>query len=275
MPELPEVETVRRGLEKLVLGAQIENVEIYYPKIINGDPQSFQQELRGRTIESITRRGKYLIFNFDTGISFVSHLRMEGKYFVENPKTPLEKHTHIVFTLSDGQQLRYNDVRKFGRMHLVKTVQVQQLPGLKKLGPEPTAALFDKQLFYERLKHKKKMIKPALLDQTIVAGLGNIYTDEVLWSSKINPQTPAAHLSKSEADRLHDEIITELARATSQGGTTVFTYTDTFGHAGSFQKQLHAYGRKGQPCERCATPLKKIVVGQRGTTFCPQCQKVK
>ncbi|KRL04754.1 DNA-formamidopyrimidine glycosylase [Liquorilactobacillus oeni] len=275
MPELPEVETVRRGLEKLVCGERIENVKIIYSKTIIGNPDEFQKELCGHRLENVGRRGKYLLFNFDKGLSMVSHLRMEGKYFVESPELPIEKHTHIVFQLSNGQQLRYNDVRKFGRMRLIRTDELAGLPALMKLGPEPIVASFDKEEFFEKLKHKKKMIKPALLDQTLVAGLGNIYTDEVLWYSKINPQTPASHLDRQEVSLLHDEIIKELKRAIAAGGTTVFTYTDTFGHAGSFQSQLHVYGKKGQPCERCGTLLEKIVVGQRGTTFCPACQKVR
>ncbi|GAJ25220.1 formamidopyrimidine-DNA glycosylase [Liquorilactobacillus sucicola DSM 21376 = JCM 15457] len=275
MPELPEVETVRRGLEKMILGAKIEHVKVLYPKIINGDPSDFCRLLQEREILSLDRRGKYLIFNFSGDLSMISHLRMEGKYFVKKSSDPLEKHTHIVFFLHNGRQLRYNDVRKFGRMELVPTVQRYEVAGIKKLGPEPTAALFDATSFFANLRKKKKVIKTTLLDQTLVAGLGNIYADEVLWLSRIHPETPACNLTEDDAKLLHDNIIAELAKAIKAGGTTIKTYTDAFQHSGSFQFDLHVYGKKGKPCERCGTSIEKIVVGQRGTHFCPSCQKVK
>ncbi|KRL03197.1 DNA-formamidopyrimidine glycosylase [Liquorilactobacillus capillatus] len=275
MPELPEVETVRRGLEQMVLGATIQEVTAPYPKIINGDLNNFCQLLRGRKILSIDRRGKYLLFNLSGELSLISHLRMEGKYFVKLSDEPVEKHTHVIFSLTDGRQLRYNDVRKFGRMELVPTAQKFEFAGIKKLGPEPTEDTFLVKAFFDSLCKKKKAIKTALLDQTLVAGLGNIYADEVLWLSRIHPETPACHLTQDETKLLHDNIIKELAEAVEAGGTTIRTYTDAFQHTGSFQFDLHVYGKKGKPCERCGTAIKKIVVGQRGTHFCPLCQKVE
>lgn len=275
MPELPEVETVRRGLEKMVLGDTIEQVSALYPKIIQGDPKNFCQLLKERKILSIDRRGKYLIFNLSGELSLISHLRMEGKYFVKSSSDPLEKHTHVVFSLHGGKQLRYNDVRKFGRMELVPTSQKFEVSGIKKLGPEPTKASFDTSVFYHKLNQKKKVVKTALLDQTLVAGLGNIYADEVLWLSRIHPETPSYRLNEQEVKLLHDNIIIELAKAIRAGGTTIRTYTDAFQHLGSFQFELHVYGKKGMPCERCGASIEKIVVGQRGTHFCPVCQKVK
>ncbi|MFT8824316.1 MAG: DNA-formamidopyrimidine glycosylase [Liquorilactobacillus mali] len=275
MPELPEVETVRQGLRQLVLNKKIRNVIVLYPKIINGDTNIFIETLEGLTIKEIKRRGKYLIFNFDEDISMVSHLRMEGKYFVRQAGDEVEKHTHIIFEFTDGKQLRYNDVRKFGRMELVKTDKVSDLKSLKKLGPEPTTSDFSVEDFADKLKKKNKMIKPALLDQNLVAGLGNIYVDEVLWMSKINPETIASHLSKNEIKTLHDAIITELAKAVKAGGTTIRSYTNAFENSGLFQFELNAYGRTGEPCRRCGTLIKKIVVAQRGTHYCPSCQKVE
>ncbi|EJE98263.1 DNA-formamidopyrimidine glycosylase [Liquorilactobacillus mali] len=275
MPELPEVETVRQGLRQLVLNKKIRNVIVLYPKIINGDTNIFIETLEGLTIKEIKRRGKYLIFNFNEDISMVSHLRMEGKYFVRQAGDEVEKHTHIIFEFTDGKQLRYNDVRKFGRMELVKTDKVADLKCLKKLGPEPTKSDFSVEDFADKLKKKNKMIKPALLDQNLVAGLGNIYVDEVLWMSKINPETIASHLSKNEIEALHDAIITELAKAVKAGGTTIRSYTNAFENSGLFQFELNAYGRTGEPCRRCGTLIKKIVVAQRGTHYCPSCQKVE
>ncbi|MEE5988642.1 DNA-formamidopyrimidine glycosylase [Ligilactobacillus equi] len=275
MPELPEVETVRRGLRKLVQGSRITEVEIMYPKMIEGDSREFATTLRGKVLEGVDRRGKFLLLRFSDGWTVVSHLRMEGKYFVEKKGAPIRKHTHVIFNLDDGRQLRYNDVRKFGRMRLIKTGSETQLPSLKKLGPEPVAADFKVAAFYQGLQKKKKAIKPALLDQNLVTGLGNIYVDEVLWMSKIHPQTPCNHLTQADVQILHDNIIQELARAVEAGGTTIRSYTDAFQNEGGFQFELQAYQKTGQPCPRCQTPIERIVVGQRGTHFCPNCQQVK
>lgn len=275
MPELPEVETVRRGLLNLVKGNVIEKVTVLYPKMIENDPKKFCELLKGKRIENIDRRGKYLLFRFSGSLTMVSHLRMEGKYFVKQASQPLEKHTHVVFDLNDGRQLRYNDMRKFGRMRLIKTGDENQLSGIAKLGPEPLSDDFTAENLYSRLQKKRKEIKPALLDQTLVTGLGNIYVDEVLWMSKIHPETPANHLSKDEARLLHDSIVKELKTAIKAGGTTIRSYTDAFQHAGSFQFDLNVYGKEGEPCPRCQTKIVKIKVGQRGTHFCPHCQKVE
>lgn len=275
MPELPEVETVRRGVSEQVLNVPIKRIDVRYSKTINGNVDEFKNILTGQKIIKIDRRGKYLLFRFSNNYTMISHLRMEGKYLVESHTEPIEKHSHVIFELADGRDLRYNDTRKFGRMQVVKTDDETLLPGIKKLGPEPLSADFTVDDFYQRLQKKKKMIKPALLDQTVVAGLGNIYVDEVLWMSKIHPQTPANHLTKTEVRELHDNIIKELKLSIEAQGTTVFTFKTAFNHAGEFQKQLHVYRKTGEPCERCQTPIERIVVGQRGTHICPKEQKVK
>ncbi|WP_290033762.1 DNA-formamidopyrimidine glycosylase [Ligilactobacillus cholophilus] len=275
MPELPEVETVRRGVSAQVLNIKIKKVDIYYTKMIVGDIDNFKKNITGQKIEKIDRRGKYLLFRFSNNYTMVSHLRMEGKYLIEDHDVPLEKHSHVVFELDDGRDLRYNDTRKFGRMQLVKTGEELNLPGIKKLGPEPLCDDFTVDDFYQRLQKKKKMIKPALLDQTVVTGLGNIYVDEVLWMSKIHPQTIASHLTKADVKKLHDNIIKELKLAIKAQGTTVFTFKTAFNHAGDFQNQLHVYRRTNELCERCGTKIERIVVGQRGTHICPKEQKIK
>ena len=275
MPELPEVETVRRGLQKLVKNSQIKKVTVLYPKMIVGDSQFFSQALAGQTLEDIDRRGKFLLLRFSNQMTVVSHLRMEGKYSVQAQGEPIAKHTHVIFDLADGRQLLYNDVRKFGRMQLIQTGSEMQVPSLMKLGPEPIAKDFKVADFYEALQKKKKAIKPALLDQNLVVGIGNIYADEVLWMSKIHPQTPCNHLTIEDAQVLHDNIIEELSMAIEAGGTTIRSYTDAFQNIGGFQFELNAYQKTGQPCPRCQTPIERIVVAQRGTHFCPQCQQVK
>ncbi|MCT3580395.1 bifunctional DNA-formamidopyrimidine glycosylase/DNA-(apurinic or apyrimidinic site) lyase [Levilactobacillus brevis] len=273
MPELPEVETVRRGLTRLVQGATIAHVEVRYPKMVTPDADVFTAELISRKIERIDRRGKYLLFRFSGDLTMVSHLRMEGKYDVQPEGSPVSKHTHVIFHLTDNRELRYTDTRKFGRMQLVPTVEETTLaPSLGKLGPEPTAETLTLAYMVKIFGKSHKVVKPFLLDQTRIAGLGNIYADEVLWLSKINPLTPVDTLTPSQLSELRQNIIDEMALAIGGHGTTVHSFSTAFGEAGQFQNQLHVYGREGEPCERCGTELVKIKVAQRGTHFCPHCQ---
>lgn len=273
MPELPEVETVRRGLTRLVQGATIAHVEVRYPKMVTPDADVFTAELISRKIERIDRRGKYLLFRFSGDLTMVSHLRMEGKYDVQPEGSPVSKHTHVIFHLTDNRELRYTDTRKFGRMQLVPTGEETTLaPSLGKLGPEPTAETLTLAYMIKIFGKSHKVVKPFLLDQTRIAGLGNIYADEVLWLSKINPLTPVDTLTPSQLSELRQNIIDEMALAIGGHGTTVHSFSTAFGEAGQFQNQLHIYGREGEPCERCGTKLVKIKVAQRGTHFCPHCQ---
>lgn len=275
MPELPEVETVRKGLEKLVLGASIKSVDVYWDRIISGPIESseFKQLLAGEKIIGFDRRGKYIIFHFKQW-TMVSHLRMEGKYEVEDSSEPLKKHTHVVFHLADGRDLRYLDVRKFGRMTLVPLGEEFSMTGIRLLGPEPTNETFDETTFYNTLQTKKRAIKPLLLDQTIVAGLGNIYVDEALFLANIHPLRIANSLKKYEVSKLHKAIIKVLGDAVEAGGTTIRSYQNALGEAGTFQVNLSVYGKKGIPCIHCGTPIEKIKVAQRGTHFCPKCQRL-
>lgn len=273
MPELPEVETVRRGLTRLVQGATIAHVEVRYPKMVTPDADVFTAELISRKIERIDRRGKYLLFRFSGDLTMVSHLRMEGKYDVQPEGSLVSKHTHVIFHLTDNRELRYTDTRKFGRMQLVPTGEETTLaPSLGKLGPEPTAETLTLAYMVKIFGKSHKVVKPFLLDQTRIAGLGNIYADEVLWLSKINPLTPVDTLTPSQLSELRQNIIDEMALAIGGHGTTVHSFSTAFGEAGQFQNQLHVYGREGEPCERCGTELVKIKVAQRGTHFCPHCQ---
>lgn len=275
MPELPEVETVRKGLEKLVVGKKIEKVTVLWPRIIERpEAESFRAKLLGQTIEKMERRGKFLIFKL-TNYDLISHLRMEGKYEVNQSADPVVKHTHVIFSFTDGSDLRYLDVRKFGRMVLVDKDQGEKYKGILTLGPEPIPTQFKLPAFQKGLKKHHKAIKPLLLDQKLVTGLGNIYVDEALWEASIHPEQPADTLKPKEVEVLYYAIIDVLARAVEAGGTTIRTYLNALGEAGKFQISLHAYGQTDKPCERCGTPIKKIKVAQRGTHFCPKCQKVK
>lgn len=273
MPELPEVETVRKGLSELIVGKTISQVDVLWARIIeNPDAQTFSETLVGQTVEKIKRRGKYLIFQFSE-VEMISHLRMEGKYEVHASDELLTKHVHVRFTFTDQTALWYLDVRKFGRMCLVAKGQALQYKGLQQLGPEPVAEQFLPEVFYQQLQRQKKAIKPLLLEQKIVAGLGNIYADEVLWQAQIHPETPANQITEAKSAALHQAILSTMANAITAGGTTIRSYQNALGATGAFQLSLQAYGQNGKPCARCGTIIQKCKVAQRGTHFCPHCQR--
>ncbi len=274
MPEMPEVETVRRGLNEIADGQQIIGIDVNYGKTIENDVEEFREALVGQTIEHVDRRGKYLLFRFSNHLTMISHLRMEGSYFKQKTGTPVDKHTHVIFHFKNGTDLCYRDTRKFGRMRLVTTGEEMNYGGLRTIGPEPTEQDF-KLDYFERILHKSRgKIKPFLLNQSHVAGLGNIYCDEVLWMSKINPEQAANTLTHEQAKTLRENIIKEIATATEHKGTTVHTYKNAFGDAGGFQDYLKAYDHGGEKCPRCGTKMVKIKVAQRGTTYCPHCQEL-
>ena len=269
MPELPEVETVRRGLERLVLGRTILSVEVKVPKMVKTSYQSFLNELPGQRIQAMRRRGKYLIFDFGQLI-MISHLRMEGKYLLFTDQVPTNKHFHLFFKLDDSSTLVYQDVRKFGTFDLLSKNQEEAYFMKKKLGPEPTKQAFKYASFERALMRSDKPIKPLLLDQKLVAGLGNIYVDEVLWAAKVHPETPARELSKAAMKRVHDQTIAILQLGIEKGGSTIRTYRNALGEDGTMQDYLQVYGKTGQ---RCASTIEKIKLGGRGTHLCPHCQK--
>lgn len=277
MPELPEVENVRLGLTNLIVGKTVQKVTTDWEKILIGGVLHFNQQLKGATITRIDRRGKYLLLRFDNGLTLVSHLRMEGKYQLAlRQDDPAPRFWHVGIAFTDGSQLRYLDMRKFGRMQLVQTgTEESVVPGLAKMGPEPTPATFDAETFYQTIHKRKAPIKSVILDQSVVAGVGNIYADESLWLSQLHPAQPASTITKKEARLLHDNIIAELQKAIRLGGTSVHSFVDATGQRGAMQDQLHVYDREGTPCDRCKTTIVKIKVGQRGTHFCPHCQKLR
>lgn len=280
MPELPEVETVRKGLAQLVIGKTIERVDVSWPRIITTDDslEKWQHELVGQTIEAMGRRGKYLVFHLSDCL-LISHLRMEGKYLYypneDRLQTDMAKHTHVRYYFTDGSQLHYHDVRKFGRIERLNTHELESYFFNKKLGPEPIAEEFRLERFQEQLKFVKKAIKPALLEQKMVVGLGNIYVDETLFRSHIHPATAANSLSDDQIVLLHQTIMSVLDEAIEAGGSTIRTYKNSLGEAGNFQQTLMVYGRQDEPCINCGTPIQKVQFAQRGTHFCPNCQKIE
>ncbi len=276
MPELPEVETVRKTLTKLILDKTIENITVYWPKIIKNplEVEQFIDALKGERIVDIGRRGKFLII-YTKKYALVSHLRMEGKYGLYQKSEPFDKHTHVIFHFTDDTELRYRDVRKFGTMHLyVKGEEFAREP-LVHLGPEPFSADFTVDYLQTKLSKTNRKVKPALLDQKLLVGLGNIYVDETLFRAGIHPERLASSLTKKEIFLLHREIVATLSEAVEKGGSTIRSYVNSQGEIGMFQLELLVYGRKDEECKRCGRTLIKTTVGGRGTHYCPHCQKLK
>ncbi|WP_088042991.1 DNA-formamidopyrimidine glycosylase [Bacillus sp. EAC] len=276
MPELPEVETVRRTLVDLVVGKTISSVIVSWENIIKQpkDVEEFQLLLQGQTVEDVNRRGKFLLFQL-TDLTLVSHLRMEGKFRVFPTEEPVAPHTHVRFLFEDGTELRYQDVRKFGTMHLfTKGEEYRQSP-LAKLGPEPFSDEFTANYLKKKIQNTNRKIKVVLLDQELVVGLGNIYVDEVLFRSGIHPETPASQLKLKQIKLLAETITATLHEAVELGGSTIRSYVNSQGKVGTFQDIIKVYGRKGLACQNCGQPIEKITVGGRGTSYCPICQPKK
>ena len=271
MPELPEVETVVRTLEHKINGRIIKKVNVLWKNLIEyPETDSFCRFLENQKFEKFERRGKFLIFRL-TDYTLIAHLRMEGKFYVYPEKTEPLKHTHIVFELDEGE-LHYNDVRKFGRFYLYG--KDEELAAIKQLGYEP----WDDQLTADYLKkycrNKNTAIKSQLLDQNMIAGIGNIYANEICFDVKINPQHPACFISREKWEEIIASTRKILAQAIKDGGTTIRSYTSSLGVTGLFQQHLNVHSQNGKECH-CGTVIEKIAVNGRGTYFCPKCQKEK
>jgi formamidopyrimidine-DNA glycosylase len=273
MPELPEVETVKRTLEDLIVGKKVTNVVVKWPKIIKkpDDVEAFKMKVIGQTFTGVERRGKFLKLVLEDDV-IVSHLRMEGKYKLSAIDEGFDHHTHVFFTFEDGTELRYHDVRKFGTMHLFPIgLEENELP-LAQLGHEPFSEHFTPEVLQNGFQKTSRKVKTVLLDQTLVVGLGNIYVDEALFKARIHPERIASTLSNWEIETLREQIVHTLSDAVNKGGSTIRSYVNSQGKVGTYQDNLFVYGRVGQGCKNCQTELEKIVVGGRGTTFCPICQ---
>lgn len=273
MPELPEVETVVRGLREKVVGRIIKKVNIYYENIIEyPDVCSFQEKIKNQKINEINRYGKWIIFVLDN-YYLLSHLRMEGKYFLRPKDATLEKHEHVSFVLDNDIELRYMDVRKFGKMQLIEKENINRIGPFLEMGLEPWDKKLNTLYLKEKFLRKKLPIKSCLLDQRIIVGIGNIYADEILFLSKINPLKEANSLSLEELERIIDNTKLVLEKAIEKGGTTIRSYTSLNGIHGLFQQELYVHSKEGQKCLICGSDILKIKVGGRGTYYCPKCQK--
>ncbi|MFB3896199.1 MAG: bifunctional DNA-formamidopyrimidine glycosylase/DNA-(apurinic or apyrimidinic site) lyase [bacterium] len=286
MPELPEVETVRLHLLPEVKGKKITAVKLTLPKqLVTPSPRKFEQLLIGATIQDIHRRGKYLLFHLDNQYDLMLHLGMSGRISIVSPDAPIEKHTHLRISLGRGEacfarkariELRFIDPRQFGKIGLMPHGDYHAVPGLAELGIEPFDKNFTLATLKELLSCKRKM-KPLLLDQTKIAGIGNIYADESLYAARIHPETMSCKLTKLQLRKLHQAIPSILKKSIKFQGTTLVDegYTNPRGESGRFIKFLKAYGHEDDPCPNCGTPIKRIVISSRSSFFCPQCQPKK
>lgn len=270
MPELPEVDTIARGLANTVVGKTIRSVDVRLPKMAIAPPGvDFARALAGERISGVGRRGKYVVMELGSGRALVTSLRMTGRLVVQSPGETEYRGTHIVFHYMDGTRLSFADLRTFGRVRLVE-------PGERwdqRLGIEPLSPAFTAEAFIGMLSGRTTPIKAFLLDQQRIAGIGNIYACEALWDAGIKPGRPAKALTKPAARRLHRAIIDVLERAVEMRGTSVDDYVDAEGLQGGFQNVLAVYGKKDGPCPRCGKPIVRTVLAQRGTWWCRSCQR--
>jgi formamidopyrimidine-DNA glycosylase len=265
MPELPEVETIRRGLEEGLLGARLSGVEVRDPRLLRDCPLPELARLRGRALKRVARRGKFLILDFE-GRALVIHLRMTGRLLPQE-----EGHTRLILNFSEGKRLVLDDPRRFATLACVRADELEGFEPLRRLGLEPFTPGYTFENFRKILETNRE-IKPLLLDQAKLAGLGNIYANEALFRAGIHPQRRANSLSPEEAQRLFKAIPELLEEAIALQGTTISDYRTATGESGGFQLFLKVYGRAGEPCPRCGTPIEQLSQGGRSSYFCPKCQ---
>lgn len=288
MPELPEVETVRMGLSRLLPGRQVKAIDFDWPKSFPNAQADVDQFLIGAEVVEVRRRAKVLLIELSSKYSLVIHLKMTGqlvfaskaeRFGAGHPSDSLvgklpDKSTRATLTLEDGSQLFFNDQRKFGWMRLIPTAEVINLDFFKKVGPEPLSDDFDWRQLRDRLMRRKNTnIKAALLDQAVVAGVGNIYADEALWGARLHPSVSVRDIPAAKFHKLYDELVYVLRLAIEKGGSSDRNYVNAEGKKGSYISFARVFRREGKPCPRCGTIIKKIRVAGRGTHICPHCQK--
>jgi formamidopyrimidine-DNA glycosylase len=272
MPELPEVETIRRGLAPHVEGRRIEAAEILDVRLVMPElPAVVAGRLQGLVVERLERRGKYLVFRLSREHVLICHLRMTGNFLWTVAGQERLPFTRAELVLDDGSLLRYTDVRRFGTWALLDAEDGAEYIA-KRLGPEPLGPWSAHEL-RRRLDGREAPIKAVLLDQRVVAGVGNIYADEALWRAQIHPRTPAARVRGAKVAALHEGVREVLQQGIEAQGASIRDFRRPDGGYGSAQERFAVYGRAGEPCERCGTPIERIVVGQRGTHYCPRCQR--
>ncbi len=273
MPELPEVETIVADLRPHLVGRTIVHCELRFPSIVrHPEPETFIDSITGMRIEAVGRRGKFIFIALGEGRLLVVHLGMTGQLRLVDAATEIANHTHAIFDLDDGMQLRYRDPRRFGRLLLGTQDELLISGTLPKLGPEPIDPTFDAEALFERFRRRRAPVKAVLLDQSTVAGVGNIYADESLHRARLRPDRIAGSLSRKSVRRLHESLRDSLEVAIRNRGSSVDTYRDAWGDMGSQQEELLVYGRAGEPCLTCGRPLSIARIAGRSTVFCRRCQ---
>ena len=274
MPELPEVETVRKKLLLKLKDKKINNLTVLYKNVFEGqDIKKVVRNITGETINNIKRRGKWLLFELDN-YYLLSHLRMEGKYLYRDIGSEIGKHEHVIFNINNEFELRYKDVRKFGKMYLVPKDELGDSK-LKDLGYEPWDKKLTSDYLLSKYKNKSLPIKSILLDQSIIVGIGNIYADEILFLSNINPHKKGKDITKKECELIIENTKKVLDKAIKEGGTTIRSYTSEEGVTGLFQNSLNVHQKENEPCPICKTEIKKDKIGGRSSYYCPKCQALK
>lgn len=274
MPELPEVETTARSLRPRLTGHRVRTISgVDWPRMLpNTSEAELQHALGGREVQTVDRRGKYLLIGFDDDQWLAVHRKMSGNLLRQDAATPLAAHTHLRVELDDGTELRFVDARKFGRVYLFRSRDELDDFLAERLGPDSLVDL-DAGVLAAKLRGRKGRLKPLLLDQAFLAGVGNLYADEALWQARLHPLRTADSLSRQEVARLAEAIKLVLVLGIERRGTSFSTYRDSDGSAGENQDHLNVYGREGQPCPRCGAPIRRIVIGARSSYFCPREQR--
>jgi formamidopyrimidine-DNA glycosylase len=272
MPELPEVETIRRGIEPHVLGRRLQRVVVRDRRLRWPVPADLAARLAGRRVDRADRRAKYLVLHLDNGDRLLIHLGMSGRIWVLDPGEPLVKHDHLDFELDSGRLLRFHDPRRFGAVLLWGAGEPDHAL-LRGLGPEPFDPVFDGDYLYERSRGRSAAVKNFVMDGRIVVGAGNIYAAEALFRARIRPGRAAGRVSRTEYATLAARIREVLQEAIVQGGTTLRDFAGANGESGYFQQDLYVYGREGEACRHCGSPIRRKVIGQRSSFFCARCQR--
>jgi formamidopyrimidine-DNA glycosylase len=275
LPELPEVEVVRAGLERHVLGATITRVDVLHPRPVRRDlrgPAGFADALTGRRIEAARRRGKYLWLPLDNGDALLGHLGMSGQFLVQPPDAPDERHLRVRFALDSGLEMRFADQRMFGGLS-VSAGGADLPPEIAHIARDPLDPEFDDDVFVRKVRRRTSGVKRQLLDQNLISGVGNIYADEALWRARIHGERPGDRLTAAQVRELLGHARAVMIAALGEGGTSFDAlYVNVNGESGYFDRSLHAYGREGEPCERCGTPVRRAAFMNRSSFFCPVCQ---
>jgi formamidopyrimidine-DNA glycosylase len=291
MPELPEVETIRRDLESELIGLKFTDVKLFWPGSLKGDTLvTFKKKVLGTEILTVTRRAKNIAVELSNGSYILMHMKMTGHLLIESAHEkisssgtwqaaqgaladPINQYIRAIFWLNNGKIMAFSDLRKFGYIKLLDKAKLAET--YDAFGPEPFSNEFNPTYLQNIFAKKKQAIKKVLMDQTLIAGVGNIYADEILWKTKIHPTTPAKNLSAPQINKLHQATLEILEQAIKLRGTSSSDYRDTKGKKGNYEAKLQAYRRTGKPCSRCHTPIVRINLGGRGTHFCPQCQRLE